>query len=269
MPRIRTIKPEFWRNRSLASLSPFTRLVAIAILNVADDDGYFEADPLLIRGDVFPFQEDSRSITVALRELAGIGYVAFRTSKEKGVIGCVVNFRKHQVINKPSASRLKEIYLNSLENSDGRDHSGNTTGMLPEDYVPEQGAWNLDLGKEHEDSSEPSRASEPVDTSIVFDCVGKDPGPWSPPLKLIQVFRDAYPHHDIVAELRKAVAWIVSNPGNRKTKKGMPSFLNRWMARAKPTLTEGTKREKTQAEKDAILAKVRADRAKEDGRDGT
>lgn len=124
---------------------------------------------------------------------------------------------------------------------------------------------NLEIKK---DSSEPSRSSEPVDNSIVFDCVGKDAGQWNPPLKLIQVFRDAYPHHDVVAELRKAVAWIVANPAKRKTKKGMPAFLNRWMERAKPS-TDTNTRQKTQAEKDAILAEARARRAKEDGRDGS
>lgn len=125
-----------------------------------------------------------------------------------------------------------------------------------------------DLDTKKKDSSEPPRASEPVDTSITFSCVGKDPGPWNPPLKLIQVFRDAYPHHDVVGELRKAVAWIVANPGKRKTKKGMPAFLNRWMERAKPS-TDTNTRQKTQAEKDAILAEARARRAREDGRDGS
>ena len=107
MPRIRTIKPEFWRNRDLAILPEFTRLLAIAVLNLADDEGYFEADARLVRGDVFPYEEDSRRTHGGLTELSRIGYITIRTSKTKGEIGRVCNFEKHQVINRPTPSKLK------------------------------------------------------------------------------------------------------------------------------------------------------------------
>jgi len=123
--------------------------------------------------------------------------------------------------------------------------------------------------KNKKDSSELSQATEPVDSSIVFDCVGSDKGPWSPPLRLIQVLKDAFPNYDVIGEMRKAVAWTVANPAKRKTKKGMPAFLNRWMELAKPTITDSTKPQKTQEEKDAILAQIRAQRAKEDAKRGT
>ncbi len=234
MPRIRTIKPEFWRNRQLASLSPFTRLVAIAILNVADDEGYFEADPALIRGDVFPYEQDYGSITVALRELSGIGYVAIRTCQEKGELGYVPNFKKHQVINKPGKSKLKEIYENSQENTLLPDDYGSTTGTLPEHYRLEQGTGNREkeVEKEQKYSSELSQAAEPVDSSIVFDCIGTDAGEWSPTLRFIKTLEAAFPHLDIREQMLKAVAWIAANPEGRKTKRGMPKFLNRWMSNA-------------------------------------
>ena len=234
MPRIRTIKPEFWRNRQLANISAFTRLVAIAILNVADDEGYFEADPALIRGDVFPYEYDYGSITVALRELSGIGYVVFRTSSEKGELGYVPNFKKHQVINKPGRSKLKEIYEKSQEITPLQNDSRSTTVALPEHYRLEQGTGNREkeVEKEHEYSSELSQAAEPVDTSLVFECVGKNGGIWNPSLKMIDQFRDWYPTIDVDAELRKAAAWHASNPKQRKTKSGMQAFLNGWLTRA-------------------------------------
>ena len=111
MPRIRTIKPEFWRNRDLAILPEFTRLLAIAVLNLADDEGYFEADARLVRGDVFPYEEDSRRTHGGLTELSRIGYITIRTSKTKGEIGRVCNFEKHQVINRPTPSKLKADYV--------------------------------------------------------------------------------------------------------------------------------------------------------------
>ena len=42
----------------------------------------------------------------------------------------------------------------------------------------------------------------------------------------------AYPKLDIPAELRKARAWCVANPAQRKTPRGAGKFLNGWLSRA-------------------------------------
>ena len=85
--RIRTIKPEFWQNKPLASLPAFSRLVAVALLNWADDDGWFKAEPALIRGALFPFETDSDIITGALRDLSGIGFIAVEEVTIHGPLG--------------------------------------------------------------------------------------------------------------------------------------------------------------------------------------
>lgn len=234
MPRIRTIKPEFWRNRQLANLSAFTRLVAIAVLNVADDEGYFEADPALIRGDVFPYEQDYGSITVALRELSGIGYVVFRTSPEKGELGYVPNFKKHQVINKPGKSKLKEIYENSQEILQLPDDSRSATVALPEDYRLEQGTGNREkeMEREHDFCSEPSASKQnDVDERYSFPVKGGS-RQWSCPKSLLEKFESTYDNIDVHFQLRAAMLWIESKPERAKTSKGMPAFLNGWLARA-------------------------------------
>lgn len=150
MARIRTIKPEFWRNRQLARVTDFARLLAIALLNISDDEGYFEADPLLIRGDVFPFLNDYGTITVALRELCSIGYVQILTTETKGDIGFIPTFTKHQVINKKSSSKLKESFEKTRLLNAFSETSGSATVVLLEDYVLEQGTWNREVEKETE-----------------------------------------------------------------------------------------------------------------------
>lgn len=280
MPRIRTIKPEFWRNRALASLPAFTRLVAIAILNVADDDGYFEADPLLIRGDVFPYEPDYGSITVALRELSGIGYVVFRTSLEKGEIGFVPNFKKHQVINKPGKSKLKEIYENSQGIEQLPDHSGSTTGVLREGYVLEQGTGNGE--KEQGDSPAPSRASLPVEETKGKKKPKPDFSEHPLPKEIdTPQMREAWrmwcKHrkeigHTLTETQMLAQLKELAKVGEPQAIRGIEFTVSRgWQGLRYPEESEqpAVKREKTQAEKDAILAEVRARRAKEDGRDGT
>lgn len=64
MARIRTIKPTFWTDEDMAEISESACLLAIGLLNYADDEGYFNANPKLIKAAVFPIRETSRSIPV-------------------------------------------------------------------------------------------------------------------------------------------------------------------------------------------------------------
>lgn len=54
MPRIRTIKPEFWDSPSVASASPWARLLFIAMWNWADDHGRGTANLKELEGFAFP-----------------------------------------------------------------------------------------------------------------------------------------------------------------------------------------------------------------------
>lgn len=109
MARIRTIKPEFWRDESLSSVSPEAALLAIGLLNHCDDEGYFNANPKLIESDIFPLRELSGSVTQLLKELHDIGYVEVFLGSDSKRYGLVVNFEKHQVINKKTSSKIKQF----------------------------------------------------------------------------------------------------------------------------------------------------------------
>jgi len=84
-----------------------------------------------------------------------------------------------------------------------------------------------------EDSSElaPEGDSEPAILVFPTASRGIRPREWGLRESLVREFQAAYPAVDILAEARKALAWIVSNPSKKKTFHGMPSFLNRWMGK--------------------------------------
>jgi DNA replication protein DnaT len=67
--RIRTIKPEFWQHPVMSRLPYDTRILALGLLNLADDEGYFSADTDYIRGAVL-FREDSSNVRRMLDELS-------------------------------------------------------------------------------------------------------------------------------------------------------------------------------------------------------
>ena len=109
MARIRTIKPEFWRNEALSNISSEACLLAIGLLNHCDDEGYFNANPKLVESDVFPLRNLSSTTTVLLRELSDIGYINLFSGSDGKTYGHIVNFSKHQVINKKNSSKIKEL----------------------------------------------------------------------------------------------------------------------------------------------------------------
>lgn len=109
MSRIRTIKPEFWQDEDLSMLPPETHMLAAALLNHSDDEGYFKANPKLVKATCCPLREDSVNIHASLSELSNVGYIRLGTGSDGKRYGYVVGFTKHQRVNRPSPSKIKEI----------------------------------------------------------------------------------------------------------------------------------------------------------------
>jgi hypothetical protein len=134
--RIRTVKPNFWGHRRLSKLGYSSRLIAIGLLNMADDEGYFEAEPELVRAALDPFSENSLIIQGAISELSDIGYILVREHPTEGKIGHVVKFTDHQKVNRPYPSKLRGIF----EQSDSLNiHGVNNEHSLLERKGKEQG----------------------------------------------------------------------------------------------------------------------------------
>jgi len=143
--RIRTIKPAFWANEKMARLSVFSRLLAIGLLNYADDHGFFWANPLMVRGSLFPFEEDSKNVIRSLSELESEGYIQLGKSSDGRAVGCVVNFSKHQRVDKPYPSEIQPL-------AQFQERSANDTGMFVDDsalYSNRKGR-GIGIGKEEE-----------------------------------------------------------------------------------------------------------------------
>ena len=96
--------------------------------------------------------------------------------------------------------------------------------------------------KSSQDQSSPDKSSqdpereycaEPADAApalLVFPCCGT-PGEWSLTEERRSEWAAAYPGVDILAEARKALAWLHANPTKGKTARGMAKFLIGWMGR--------------------------------------
>ena len=161
MPRIRTIKPEFWAHEELSELPPETHMLAAALLNYADDMGLFNANPKLVKAVCCPLREDSLSIQCGLNQLAKIGYIKLGKGEDGKTYGVIEKFAKHQVIGRPSKSKINDIRIEWDDSLNT--HGGLNEGSLQERKGKEQGKEEEREGNEDRADKLPSPAKEAID----------------------------------------------------------------------------------------------------------
>jgi hypothetical protein len=69
------------------------------------------ANPILIRGQVFPFEDDSKKIPRSLQELSSVGWIELGEDTQGRSVGRVLNFSKHQRVDKPKDSVIKPLWV--------------------------------------------------------------------------------------------------------------------------------------------------------------
>ena len=106
MARIRTIKPSFWNDDDVASLSLHARLLLIGLISMADDEGRFVATRAAVTGYVYPYDDVSlRTFQKWLSEISDRGIVELYEMDGRPY-GWLPKWAKHQKINRPQASAL-------------------------------------------------------------------------------------------------------------------------------------------------------------------
>jgi len=150
--RIRTIKPDYWMDETIGELSIPARLMFIALLNYADDEGNLKVSIKQIKLHTFPY--DDIDIVPLMQELTE--YKLIRLYVVDGISYCnITNFLKHQRINRPTPS----IHPSFSE------HSVNNHVLLIDNSQRKEGRKEC-IGKEEERKKEKKE-------NISFDIVSK------------------------------------------------------------------------------------------------
>lgn len=89
----------------------------------------------------------------------------------------------------------------------------------------------LDSSRLDEGSAETRDVSPPL---FDFPTDGKPPS-WTLTEAMVTSWRELYPALDVLAECRKAKAWIDASPARRKTASGMSRFLVNWLNKSTNT----------------------------------
>jgi hypothetical protein len=109
MPRIRTVKPEFWEDELLGVMPRDARLLFIATFNMADDEGILRWTPAYVKAQAFMYDDDLTigDVSKLMQCLTDVGLVfPYIGGVARQQMALVVNFRKHQRINRPQRSKL-------------------------------------------------------------------------------------------------------------------------------------------------------------------
>jgi hypothetical protein len=221
--RIRTIKPEFHSHEELSGLPAETHLFAGALVNYADDEGYFNANPVLVKAGTNPLRSDKTSLEHQLEQLVAIGYLEIRRSGLKHY-GRICNFDEHQRVSHKTLSKIKDRF-DSLPKS---------SGEPPEDRTKPSALKGIELngieqgtGNREASTAGAVSASKPF---LTFYLTGNKTHIVTE--ADIQSWEQAYPGVDVRQELRKVMVWLDANPTKRSASRdGMKQRIVKWLGR--------------------------------------
>jgi len=166
--RIRTVKPEYPKNRKVRKVSRDARLLNIHLWNLADDEGRLQELPQWIIGEVFPTDEDVSPGVLSgwLGDLQMAGLIERYSVDGEAYIQCH-DFNGHQVISHPRTSLIPP---SNAENA----VSSNPPVILPEASDPEQGTGK-GTGKGNRESAIVPIADAPLSHLLADLVAGNDP----------------------------------------------------------------------------------------------
>ncbi|MET8826040.1 HNH endonuclease [Streptomyces sp. NPDC004610] len=103
------MKPEFWEDEVVGLLPRDARLLFISTFNMADDEGLLRWTPSYIKAQTFMYDDDVtlKYVEHLMGLLSDAGLVfPYIGGVARQQMAVVVNFRKHQRINRPQKSKL-------------------------------------------------------------------------------------------------------------------------------------------------------------------
>lgn len=252
MARRRMVDPEFWSDELISSLPYGARLLALGILNFADDGGVFPDSPNKLKNLVFPGDPVTAVQFQEWLDALVKGRYLLRFEENGGAFLVIRNWTKYQTINRPS-SRIfaKPPPLLSNTHTPLTESSLSPHGVLTEPSVsthtPLTPEVKLSKDKLREEKSTPLSSSR---KKMIFPLKGepaaakktKHPKPTFSLLKtpqdLLAIFSEdelteavrLFPKLDLEWEGGKCLDWHNARGGSGNWKL---AYKN-WLAKARP-----------------------------------
>jgi len=116
MARKRMIDPNIWQSEDFGRLSNLAKIVFIGLFSLADDEGRGRANPMYLKSNLFPYNEDMRSADIekALSEISSNMSVNFYSCDGSSYYS-LSSWYTFQKIEKPTDSKLPAFDENNKE----------------------------------------------------------------------------------------------------------------------------------------------------------
>lgn len=161
MARIRTIKPDFFRSKTIDRLTYEQRLTFIGLWTHVDDEGRCEYDPDLIKADIWPRGRSVEAVEDDLKALTACSLITHYSVNECSYVQ-VNGWREHQRINRPTPSRLPASSPDSIVPLTSTNESSVNGQVGLTEYSPPERKGRERKGKEQRtDSLRSSGADAP------------------------------------------------------------------------------------------------------------
>lgn len=219
-PRIRSLKPEAWQDERIGALSRDARLLFVGLITMADDEGRLRAQPAMIIGHVYPWDE------ITLKQLAAwlAEIEAQRLIERYEIDGrpyiALRNWKRHQRINRPTPSELpapssEVAAANSAANSVNDHGEAPVNSSAPLTPSRARGSEGIGSGSD-QDQDPPKPPGEGEDLSgplaAVMAVFAEDPPIIAPEAGVVNAIR-AYPGADHVMAARDVRSWVTNGTG--------------------------------------------------------
>ena len=230
MSRIRSLKPSWLEDSKIAACHDAGRLMSVALILLADDHGRGRASLPWLAGQVWPYEEKTREriskTKKALDALSRVGFlIVYEVRGEQYYL--INNWCRHQRVDNAGFPRHPAP-------EDATDHSLDLTCGEPPRLAADCGSEEEEEEEEENSRARASRApahDPPAQGLTPFSEYVRTHWPDVPrPWEWEPVLRDAFPHLDLLAEAKGAVAWEASNP--EKAKKRHARFFSNWLRRS-------------------------------------
>lgn len=260
----------------MAGVSAEAERLFVRLLMKADDFGRFEGAAKLIRSLCFPaFDDPPRLADVEswINELENAGLVARYTALAKYVL-VVPNFGQRTRANDskfPPPEGYDAKWLpdrdfcahgdgvrsndRKVRSNAGLDGDGDGDGGGSKEGKPLYFGEVSDSPAPTPEAEKGGSDQEPVTADpalLTFETIGPVKE-WSLTQREVDRLAAAFPGVDVLAEARRALAWIEADDGRRKTARGMKRFLTGWVSRSvdRGTAARAGRKEGGDAEKPA------------------
>ena len=236
----------------VSALSDFDDRVFFRILLAADDAGRTDGRADRLRSILFPTRDTVRSSDVekAVGRLCDAGLVTRWTWETKPVVQVMRWQRRSGTLHSkfPGPDGSFKISWATVETKDGKQSFSVTSlssqnrgvaqpidnpfgGVSPKPTYTDTDT-KTDTEEECDGPSALETLSDCSEVLLSFPVNGPGGPTWACRKSLCDEMSLLYGGVDVIPEFRRALAWILANPGRKKTAAGMRRFLANWLSRA-------------------------------------